>query len=228
MGDLVLICLTLACNGFRVPARSENMEGGFFHAEPPLKALAGLLSGLNPSAGFNQAGQAGASTHTFVRLPASAISPVTALFDQQRSSHTPRKMVNSESPLVSRRNSLQQAAVSVAAALMASSPLVAHADYGDDFDMDACLARFKNAPNICAVRKGGAKAAAQNEARKARVAQCDAESEAKKKNNGVLPASVQPATKNPNEPASCIGYPTYQLNGCGDPSLPSIYCQDGK
>lgn len=227
----VLICLACAGYGFRMPARRENTNDKS-REEQSLETLASLLSGLSPLAGFTQAGQGGARSHAVVRPPASVVSPVskdfTSLSHQQQRSFTPRMTVNSGCTMASRRSRLQQAGVSVAAALIAGNPFVAHADYGDDFDMDACLKRFKNAPNICTVKKGGAKAAAQNEARKARVAQCDADKEAKQKNNGVLPASVQPATKNPNEPASCVGAPTYQLTGCGDPSLPVIYCQDGK
>ena len=55
------------------------------------------------------------------------------------------------------------------------------------------------------------------------LAQCNQETEEIKQNNGVLPASIKPATNNPNRPATCVGAPTYQLNGFGDPSLPPIY-----
>mmetsp|Transcript_44080 Transcript_44080/g.80635 ORF Transcript_44080/g.80635 Transcript_44080/m.80635 type:complete len:234 (-) Transcript_44080:127-828(-) len=225
---LVLICLSFEGYGFRVPTRSKHMQGSP-HEKQSLTALAGLLSGLTPSTGFTQAGQVGARSHMFVRPPASVLSPLLDkmpnIFDQQQRVRTPR-MVDSQFQLTSRRSSLRQAALTAAAALIAGSPLVAHADYGDDFDMEACLKRFKAAPNICTVKKGGAKAEAQNQARLARVAQCDAELELKKNNNGVLPESVMPATKNPSEPASCVGKPTYQLTGCGDPKLPVIYCKD--
>ena len=65
--------------------------------------------------------------------------------------------------------------------------------------------------------------AAQNDARLARVAQCNDELMAIQQNGGKLPESVQPATGNANMPATCVGAPTYQLNGFGDPSLPRIY-----
>ena len=68
-----------------------------------------------------------------------------------------------------------------------------------------------------------ANSVAQNEARLARVAQCNQDKAAIEENGGKLPASVKPATDNANAPATCVGGPTYQLSGFGDPSLPSIY-----
>ena len=90
------------------------------------------------------------------------------------------------------------------------------------------MAKQPSSRNICLAMQGTAKAAAQNEARLARVAQCDADSEAIKQNLGKLPAGVQPATDNPKEPATCVGYPTYQLRGFGDPALPGIYGDPSK
>ena len=118
-------------------------------------------------------------------------------------------------------NTMQSAATVVAAVLIAT-PSVGHAAIEANFDMEACT----KSPSICLVMRDSATAAARNEARLARVAQCDLEMEQVKKNNNVLPANVNPATdqrNNPNMPATCVGAPTYQLKGPGDPSLPQIY-----
>ena len=77
-------------------------------------------------------------------------------------------------------------------------------------------------PSVCLARASQVAANAKNELRKERLAQCEREKEDQAKNNGELPASVKPATDNPNIPATCVGAPTYQLVR-GDPSLPRIY-----
>lgn len=119
---------------------------------------------------------------------------------------------------------LRGAAATAAAAIVLSSPAVAHAKVTSaTFDLAACEAKYPKAPSVCLIRQTQANSVAQNEARLARVAQCDQELKARDENGGKLPASVKPATDNANAPATCVGGPTYQLNGFGDPSLPRIY-----
>ena len=118
---------------------------------------------------------------------------------------------------------LRGAAATAAAAIVLSSPAVAHAKVTATFDLAACEAKYPKAPSVCLIRQTQANSVAQNEARLARVAQCNQELKAIEENGGKLPASVKPATDNANAPATCVGGPTYQLNGFGDPSLPRIY-----
>ena len=110
-----------------------------------------------------------------------------------------------------------------AAAIVLSSPAAVHAKVTADFDLAGCEAKYPKAPSVCLIRQTQANSIAQNVARLARVAQCDQELAAIDQNNGKLPASVKAATDNPNVPATCVGGPTYQLQGFGDPSLPRIY-----
>ena len=116
-----------------------------------------------------------------------------------------------------RRNVL----VSAAAAMALATPTYAQAEA---FDLDACLAKFgSDGRQLCFAKMKTVEAAAKNEVRKARLAQCNAELELVQQNDGALPPSVKPATDDPTMPATCVGAPTYQLKGPGDPSLPQIY-----
>ena len=134
-------------------------------------------------------------------------------------------MLSAECALLSLPSAcLRGAAATAAAAIVLSSPAAAHAKVTSaTFDLAACEAKYPKAPSVCLIRQQSADAAAQNEARLARVAQCNDELMAIQQNGGKLPESVQPATGNANMPATCVGAPTYQLNGFGDPSLPRIY-----
>ena len=116
------------------------------------------------------------------------------------------------------------AAASAAAALIAGTSLSAQAM--EPFNMEACNAKYAKSPSSCIIRRDSARAAARNEARLARVAQCEDDIEEMKKNNGVLPDSIKPATVPGAQypTANCVGYPTYQLSKPPqDPSLPIIY-----
>jgi len=128
-----------------------------------------------------------------------------------------------ECALLSLPACLRGAAATAAAAIVLSSPAVAHAKVTATFDLAACEAKYPKAPSVCLIRQTQANSVAQNEARLARVAQCNQDKAAIEENGGKLPASVKPATDNANAPATCVGGPTYQLSGFGDPSLPSIY-----
>ena len=124
---------------------------------------------------------------------------------------------------------MQAAVAAAAAAAVIGGAPRAHADlkvpfdFPYTFDKDACIAKYAKAPSVCFTMERQAKATAQNEARLARAAQCDADVVEIKGNKGEMPANVKPATANPNLPATCVGAPTYQLDGYGDPSLPGIY-----
>lgn len=114
--------------------------------------------------------------------------------------------------------------VMTSAAFIIASPASLHAAVtADDFDMAACQAKYAKAPAQCLMLQSQADANAKNRARLARYAQCEQELEAIRQNNGKMPTTVRPSTSSPNTPATCIGGPTYQLNGFGDPSLPRIY-----
>lgn len=110
----------------------------------------------------------------------------------------------------------------IGAAVLLSHPIATTA--AESFDKAACLAQYgSSGATLCDAKEKTAEAAARNEARIARLAQCNSELEAVEQNGGVLPASVKPATGDPTTPATCVGAPTYQLTGFGDPSLPRIY-----
>ena len=128
-----------------------------------------------------------------------------------------------ECALLSLHVRLRGAVATAAAAIVLSSPAVVHAKVTGTFDLAACEAKYPKAPSVCLIRQTQANSVAQNEARLVRVAQCNQELNAIEENSGMLPASVQPATDNANAPATCVGGPTYQLRGFGDPSLPRIY-----
>ena len=52
------------------------------------------------------------------------------------------------------------------------------------------------------------------------VAQCNQETEEIKNNNGVLPASVKPATADPNVPAACVGHISCASRFCVQQTAP--------
>lgn len=96
------------------------------------------------------------------------------------------------------------------------------------FDMETCVAQHEKSPSICITMRESARAAARNEARLARLAQCEQDLARIEENDGKVPDSVKPATASGSAALSayCVGAPTYQLNGFGDPSLPFIYGKD--
>ena len=112
-----------------------------------------------------------------------------------------------------------------AAAMIATSPAALAQEFAVDeskISETALAACPVKELSVCRARATQAVANAKNEARLARVALCDQEKQEVVNNNGEVPSNIKPATSGDKIPATCVGYPTYQLKP-GDSSLPRIY-----
>lgn len=124
---------------------------------------------------------------------------------------------------------LQPMALRTAMTAAAAAAMIATSALAQEFAVDeskisetALAACPVKELSVCRARATQAVANAKNEARLARVALCDQEKQEVVNNNGEVPSNIKPATSGDKIPATCVGYPTYQLKP-GDSSLPRIY-----